>query len=146
MTRQNQRWRLFAGVHAAVLALGALAKLVIFYLPSLPLRMRQCPFPRLFHLYCPGCGGTRATAALLSGQLADAFRFHPMVPLTVGWLLVLDLVIALRIARNREHPLAFSHAVWILPVVLFGLYAVVRDVALVDFGWDAIGDLAAYWN
>lgn len=41
-------------------------------------------FPCLFHLltglYCPGCGGTRALRALLAGNLALSFMYHPLVP------------------------------------------------------------------
>lgn len=40
-------------------------------------------YPCLFHLatgyYCPGCGGTRAIAALLHGQLFRSFLYHPVV-------------------------------------------------------------------
>ena len=146
MTRQNRRWCVFAGVHAAGLALAASAKAVISVLPAIPAWMRSCPLPRLLHLYCPGCGGTRSAAALLSGRLLDAFRYHPMVPLAAGWLLILDAVVAMRIARDRERPLAFPAAVWILPIAAFLLYGVGRDVALAGWGFDPIGDLAVYWN
>ena len=41
-------------------------------------------FPCLFHtltgVYCPGCGGTRAAAALLQGKLLQSFYYHPLVP------------------------------------------------------------------
>ena len=37
--------------------------------------------PCLFHamtgFYCPGCGGTRAVAALLRGDLVSSFCYHP---------------------------------------------------------------------
>ena len=39
--------------------------------------------PCLFHamtgFYCPGCGGTRAVAALLRGDLVSSFCYHPLV-------------------------------------------------------------------
>lgn len=39
--------------------------------------------PCLFHtvtgFYCPGCGGTRAVMALLRGDLAASFLYHPLV-------------------------------------------------------------------
>lgn len=41
-------------------------------------------FPCLFHTltgaYCPGCGGTRALAALLRGNILLSFLYHPLVP------------------------------------------------------------------
>jgi len=37
-----------------------------------------CTFHRLTGLHCPGCGMTRAAAALAHGNLAAAFRFNPV--------------------------------------------------------------------
>ena len=38
-----------------------------------------CPTAALFGIPCPGCGMTRATLALLSGDVARAIGFHPLV-------------------------------------------------------------------
>ena len=39
--------------------------------------------PCVFHLltgaYCPGCGGTRAAKALLTGHILTSLRYNPMV-------------------------------------------------------------------
>jgi Protein of unknown function (DUF2752) len=39
----------------------------------------QCPFHQLLNLECPGCGATRALAALLHGDLAAAIHFNALV-------------------------------------------------------------------
>lgn len=53
--------------------------------------MLNLNFPCLFHLatgyYCPGCGGTRAIASLLHGQLFRSFLYHPVILYTVFLLL-----------------------------------------------------------
>ena len=36
-----------------------------------------------WHVYCPGCGGTRALMALARGQLGQALRYHPPVVVTL---------------------------------------------------------------
>lgn len=38
-----------------------------------------CLFRFFTGLYCPGCGGTRAVKALLSGQILRSLYFHPFV-------------------------------------------------------------------
>jgi hypothetical protein len=38
----------------------------------------QCPIHQYFHLDCPGCGATRALAALLHGHLLDALRLNAL--------------------------------------------------------------------
>ena len=39
-----------------------------------------CLFNELTGFYCPGCGGTRAVLALLSGYPVLSFLYHPLVP------------------------------------------------------------------
>ncbi|MDY3619345.1 DUF2752 domain-containing protein [Agathobaculum sp.] len=38
-----------------------------------------CPVQRVTGVGCPGCGLSRAAAALVRGDFAGAFRLHPMV-------------------------------------------------------------------
>lgn len=40
----------------------------------------ECPFLRLTGIPCPGCGLTRACAAALRADFAEAFRLHFMFP------------------------------------------------------------------
>ncbi len=42
-----------------------------------------CMFQAVFHLSCPGCGGTRATTHLLQGHFLEALWYHPLVPYAV---------------------------------------------------------------
>ena len=44
-------------------------------------KMPPCMINRVTGLYCPGCGGTRATFALLRGKIIKSFMFHPVVPM-----------------------------------------------------------------
>ncbi|MCA9583461.1 MAG: DUF2752 domain-containing protein [Myxococcales bacterium] len=50
-----------------------------------------CPTKRMIGLPCPGCGMTRATAALLSLDLSAAWAFHPAVFVVIPALLALIL-------------------------------------------------------
>jgi uncharacterized protein DUF2752 len=47
----------------------------------------QCPVFRYLHVYCPGCGATRALAALLHARVAEALHFNALVVLLVLVLL-----------------------------------------------------------
>jgi len=49
-----------------------------------------CLLRRVFHLPCPGCGMTRAFAALAKGDWSTAVALHPLAPvlafeLIAGW-------------------------------------------------------------
>lgn len=49
----------------------------------------QCPVYALFHVECPGCGTTRALAALLRGHVTEAFKLNALtvslLPLAIGY-------------------------------------------------------------
>lgn len=63
-----------------------------------------CVFYRLFGIYCPGCGGTRAVSALLAGHLLQATWYHPLVTYTViifGGFMLSQTLARLHIGRIR---------------------------------------------
>jgi hypothetical protein len=65
---------------AAPLLLIALAVAVLLRFP--PARNSfypRCPIQEFLNLQCPGCGATRALAALLHGHLAEAIHFNALV-------------------------------------------------------------------
>ncbi|MEA2599668.1 MAG: hypothetical protein QOF89_660 [Acidobacteriota bacterium] len=74
--------------------LAGLAGLAIFHVwtPSGDPVTAICLMRRLFHLPCPGCGMTRAFAALAKGDWSAAVVLHPLAPvvafeLIAGWTL-----------------------------------------------------------
>lgn len=57
-----------------------------------------CPFALLTGTACPGCGLTRAGVALVRGDVAGAFAFHPLV---VPVALALGAAWLVGLARRR---------------------------------------------
>lgn len=45
--------------------------------------MPPCVLSEVLHIYCPGCGGTRAVEALLRGHILESLWYHPIVLYTV---------------------------------------------------------------
>lgn len=56
----------------------------------------RCPFHAAFGILCPGCGGTRAVAALLHGQWLEAWRDNALLMMLMPSLLAF---VALSLAR-----------------------------------------------
>jgi hypothetical protein len=44
-----------------------------------------CPIVRLFGVCCPLCGTTRAWISFLSGEITEAFRYHPLFLISPVW-------------------------------------------------------------
>jgi hypothetical protein len=61
----------------------------------------QCPIYRYLHLLCPGCGTTRAVAALLCGHLGEALRFNALTTLLVPFAAVYAALCYWRFLRRE---------------------------------------------
>lgn len=69
----------YISLAALPLGVGAIClyRYLTVILPPIP-----CFFNTFFHMYCPGCGGTRALSALLHGKILLSVWYHPLVPYT----------------------------------------------------------------
>ena len=147
MTLKQKRWTLFAVINGLVLLCIPLYHLYVHqFLPLVPDFMTKCVAVRFLHLYCTGCGGTRAVGALLRLDVLGAFRLNPFVPVAAGLFICYDLRAALAIARGEKLVVKVHNAAWILLAVFLIAMTVGRNAALVYFGYDPIGDLASYWH
>jgi hypothetical protein len=86
-------------LRVALLAFGAAAFAVAVHL-DLPL----CPLAGSFGVPCPGCGLTRATLALLHGDVGAALHLHPLVLLLSPLAAVLAGALSLELLRDPATP------------------------------------------
>jgi hypothetical protein len=85
---------------ATVLALACVAWAVphLLTLPSIPL----CAFRLWTGLPCPGCGMTRAVFRMAHGDVATAFRFHPVAPVLAVFVAVVLAGALVGVATGRD--------------------------------------------
>ena len=141
---RNLRMTLIVLTAVAVAGVGV-CYLYFWLAPRYPILAPGCIMSRLLHLYCPGCGGTRAVAALLRGDLLTSLRANPLV-LWGGILAVMQYVRVVR-ALVRRDPFACTIPTWSwvsVIVLALGLF-VVRNLLLVFAGYDYLGDNRAFW-
>lgn len=87
----------------------------------------QCPILTLFHIYCPGCGGTRMVHSLIHFDFYQAFRYNPLLFLGVmlgGCYLLYFLFCLLK----KKEVMIPSIPLWILVILLLLLYMVLRNM------------------
>ena len=66
---------------APVALLFVAASIFVIFPPTQYGFYPQCPIHRYFHILCPGCGTTRAIAALLHGNVAQALQLNALTTL-----------------------------------------------------------------
>jgi Protein of unknown function (DUF2752) len=75
MSVSARRW--IANLAACALAVAAFV--LVRFPPTSSTFYPRCPVFLWLHLYCPGCGGTRALAALFHGRLQEAMHWNALV-------------------------------------------------------------------
>ena len=112
---------------AGAAALAALALLYAFIDPSQHFFPR-CVILSLTGYQCPGCGSQRAVHALLTGDLATAWRMNAFLVASIP-LIVLMLVSA---ARKHKNPRLYNALNSTLAIILWTvaiiLWTVVRNL------------------
>lgn len=83
----------------------------------------KCTLYQWTGLHCPGCGGTRALAALSHGRLWEAIRFNPL--LILGGPVIFAVVLNQR-RRERLGGKGAPRLIWTLIVILV-LYSIARN-------------------
>ena len=99
-----------------------------------------CIFKEKFHLYCPGCGGSRSLLFLLTFDPVRSFIYFPALPVTVIILIDLYARVTLSFIKNDEKYIkGFRLNLLIaIPVALI-LNFFVRNALLIS-GVDLLGD------
>ncbi|WP_353959560.1 DUF2752 domain-containing protein [Aequorivita aurantiaca] len=72
---------------ALILLFGGIFIFYFSHNPSTHSLFIPCPFHYITGLFCPGCGSQRAIHSLVHGDLVGAFKFNPLLVLTLPILI-----------------------------------------------------------
>lgn len=92
--------RLIGPVACGCLLVGAAAYVAAIDPDATGTHLPACPLYAMTGLWCPGCGLTRATHALLRGHIGAAFGYNLFFPLILGSI-VLGWLAWLRVEFGR---------------------------------------------
>lgn len=137
---------LFLAVHGTVLALILLFPLYGRVMEDIPRIFRGCILHDFLFVYCPMCGGTRALQALLRLELWQALRSNAMIVLFVLGAIAWDIRAAVRLWKGKTEIYRIPAWIWIVVGTVFLLFGIVRNVLMIVWGIDPLGDLGVIWN
>jgi len=90
-----------------------------------------CIFHKITGLYCPGCGGTRAFIAFISGHFIQSFIYHPIVE--YSFLCILYIFFR-RLTNKKYHP--NISMLWVALIIIV-LNFVIKNIFLF-YGYDLL--------
>lgn len=99
-----------------------------------------CPLHDLLKIYCPLCGGSRAILSLFRFDLPGAFRANPAVLLSLPVLLFYYVRALVIFARGGAFSFRIPRKWTVALLCLFAAFFVLRNVLLIAFGIDPLGD------
>ena len=98
-----------------------------------------CIFFYYTHMYCPGCGGTRALFSLFKGHIIKSICYNPAVVFGAILILYYEVTFLMTIVGKKDKVYyTKSMKPIILYVIMVLVFTVVRNILLVGFGIDLI--------
>lgn len=141
----KEEWTKFIWVTAGGILLLTFL-LVWKSIPAIQSLKGPCFFHEVLHVYCPGCGGTRAVYELLDLKLWRSFIDHPLVPFTAAILLeyyIGEIITLIRHNGKRYYYLRVWFCYAALGIIIVNF--ILKNVLLIYFHIDLVGDLLKYW-
>jgi Protein of unknown function (DUF2752) len=87
---------------AALPAIIALAAILLLCFPPAQYSFYpRCPIYELFHLQCPGCGATRAIAAILHGHFIEAMSLNALITLLLPFAAAYGILCYYRLLQRK---------------------------------------------
>ena len=133
-------------VHLALVVGVLLYPLYVWAAKQITAVIPGCILHDWFSVYCALCGGTRALGALLRLELSEALKMNAYVVLLFFTAVVYDVIAWRRLFRGETVLLSVSKPVWTIYFVLLVVYWILRNVLMIAFGIDPLGDLVWFWN
>ena len=106
-----------------------------------------CLFKEYTHLYCPGCGGTRAVHSMLSGHIIRSLEENAIVVPAFAFILYYFIGVTLA-AKSKGTRIYFHLHKWMIVVLIILVLwiSVGRNLSAVYLGYDPIGDVKGFWE
>lgn len=92
----------------------------------------NCPVWAYLKLACPGCGVTRLVVSILKMELEQAFRWNPMIFMSIPLYIYIWLHGCSSYIKNGEVDNEIQHSIMVYAIMLI-LFGIVRNIGIFNF-------------
>lgn len=93
----------------------------------------ECPWRKIFHIYCPGCGLTRMVKELFQLNIYQAFRYNPLMFILLVVLLPIYIIINVIYYIKNKKLLKVTKTPIIILIIVLLLYFVLRNLPICSY-------------
>ena len=116
---------------APVVPVVLVAAILLQFPPTEDSFYPHCPIYTYLHIQCPGCGGTRALAALLRGHIVEALRLNTLTTLMLPVVFAYGCICYRSLFRGERIRLPQPSATTIYVVfVIATVFTILRNLPL----------------
>lgn len=122
---------------------------IIFNIFNLEITLSPIPciINSKFHLYCPGCGGTRALNSLIKLSLLDSFLCHPIVLYLVLVFLYYYTKTVIFLLLKKGYPkFHINYLILYIGLSIIILNFLLKNILSIYFNLDYLGDISSFWK
>ncbi len=99
----------------------AINKIFDFYIP--------CPIYSITGLHCPGCGVTRMIYSIFKLDFYQAFRYNPLLFITMPFFLFFIINDIYSKIKNKESLYKkVPEFIWIIVIAIFMIFGILRNI------------------
>ena len=94
-----------------------------------------CIFHQITGFYCPGCGITRMMFSLLKLDFYQAFRFNPLLFISLPFIIVLLTDFVFQWIRGKDNYLyrKINDRAWIVLLIITIAFGIIRNIPFFDY-------------
>ncbi len=94
-----------------------------------------CFFHKITGWYCPGCGITRMISSLAQFDFYQAFRYNPLLFISLPFIFacIIDITVNWLLNRDTWFFYRLNNKFWLILLVVVLMYGVVRNIPYFDY-------------